>query len=74
MLDQSTIWKKTEIGKNCFIGMGARIQAGTILGNGCIVGANSVVRGHFPDYCVLVGAPARVVKRYDPASGQWQRC
>lgn len=74
VLDQPSTWKRTDIGKNCFIGMGARIQAGTILGEGCIVGANSVVRGVFPDHCVIVGAPARVVRRYDPISGQWQRC
>lgn len=64
----------TRIGKNCFLGIGARIQAGTTLGDGCIVGANSVVRGDFPNYCVIVGAPARVVKRYDLASGNWQCC
>tara|TARA_R110001592_G_scaffold53617_6_gene164415 strand:+ start:5041 stop:5595 length:555 start_codon:yes stop_codon:yes gene_type:complete len=74
VLDQPMTWEQTEIGKNCFIGMGVRIQAGTILGDGCVVGANSVVRGDFPDHCVIVGAPARMVKRYDPTSGQWQRC
>lgn len=65
---------QTRIGENCFLGIGVRIQAGTNLGKGCVVGANSVVRGNFPDHCVIVGAPARVVKRYDPASGQWTRC
>ncbi len=74
VLDQPAIWRKTEIGRNCFIGMGARIQAGTILGDGCIVGANSVVRGVFPDYCVIVGVPGRVVKRFDISSGQWISC
>ena len=63
----------TDIGENCFLGIGVRIQAGTLLGKGCIVGANSVVRGKFPDYCVIVGSPARVVKRYDFASESWQR-
>lgn len=71
---QPMIWKKTGIGKNCFIGMGARIQAGTVLGNGCIVGANAVVRGTFPDYSVIVGSPGRVVKRYNKVSGIWERC
>lgn len=64
----------TCIGENCFLGIGVRIQAGTKLGKGCIVGANSVVRGDFPDHCMIVGAPARIVKRYDFVSGQWQRC
>lgn len=74
VIDQPYIGLKTDIGENCFIGMGARIQAGTVLGKGCVVGANSVVRGTFPDHCVIVGAPGRIVKRYDPESGQWQRC
>lgn len=74
ILEQAMTWKKTEIGKNCFIGMGARIQAGTILGNGCIVGANAVVRGVFPPHSVLVGAPARVVKRYNLELEEWERC
>lgn len=65
--------KETRIGENCFVGFGAVIQAGTILGKQCIVGANSVVRGHFPDYCVIVGAPARIVKRYNPQTEQWEK-
>jgi acetyltransferase-like isoleucine patch superfamily enzyme len=65
--------KKTQIGENCFIGSGAKIQAGTILGRHCVVGTNAVVRGHFPDYSVIVGVPAKIVKRYDEKSGTWRR-
>ncbi|QYX47691.1 acyltransferase [Pseudomonas tussilaginis] len=74
VFDQPDRIRPTRIGENCFLGIGVRIQAGTILGKGCVVGANSVVRGEFPDHCVIVGAPARVIKHYDPALGQWQRC
>lgn len=63
----------TVIGEDCFIGARASIQAGTNLGRHCIVGTNAVVRGNFPDYCVLVGAPARIVKRYDLQRGIWRR-
>lgn len=63
----------TVIGEDCFIGARASIQAGTRLGRHCIVGTNAVVRGAFPDYCVLVGVPARIVKRYDATSGEWRR-
>ncbi|MFE8154116.1 acyltransferase [Brenneria goodwinii] len=73
VFEQPNVISKTDIGENCFIGIGARIQAGTILGKGCVVGANSVVRGHFPDYSVIVGAPARVVKRYNPSTSIWER-
>lgn len=73
ILRQEYIVSKTEIGENCFIGYGAAIQAGTILGKQCVVGANSVVKGIFPDYSVIVGAPARVVKRYNLGTGNWEK-
>lgn len=73
ILDQKMIVKETRIGKNCFIGYGAAIQAGTILGDQCVVGANAVVRGSFPDYSVIVGVPARVVKCYNTATKQWEK-
>lgn len=73
ILKQPMIVKNTQIGENCFIGYGAAIQAGTILGQQCIVGANSVVRGSFADYSVIVGAPAKVIKRYCFETGTWRK-
>ena len=73
ILEQSLAHNETKIGKNCFIGYGAVIQPGTTLGKQCIVGANSVVRGTFPDYCVIVGTPARIVKRYDQKTKLWEK-
>jgi acetyltransferase-like isoleucine patch superfamily enzyme len=73
VLDQPNIHSKTEIGSNCFIGFGVVIQAGTVLGNNCIVGANSVVRGTFPDGTVIVGSPARAVKKYNEVLDKWER-
>lgn len=61
------------IGNNCFVGMGSFIFAGTELGNNVVVGANSVVKGKYPDNVMLVGSPARVVKKYDEGSKQWIR-
>jgi acetyltransferase-like isoleucine patch superfamily enzyme len=73
ILEQKNIVKETKIGENCYIGYGVVIQAGTILGRQCVVGANAVVRGTFPEYSVIVGAPAKIVKRYDKNSGVWRR-
>lgn len=50
------------IGANCWIGDNVIILAGANIGKGCIVGASSVVKGQFPDYCVIAGTPARMVK------------
>ncbi len=33
------------------------------------VAAGSVVRGEFPDYCVIGGSPARLLRRFDPQYG-----
>lgn len=73
ILKQKRTVKATQIGENCFIGMGACIQAGTVLGKQCVVGANAVVRGTYPDYCVIVGVPARVIKKYNPETGKWEK-
>jgi acetyltransferase-like isoleucine patch superfamily enzyme len=73
ILDQKHIVKETVIGSNCFIGYGVAIQAGTVLGKQCVVGASAVVRGHFPDYSVIVGIPGKVVKRYNEATQTWEK-
>ncbi|MEN2435098.1 acyltransferase [Weeksellaceae bacterium A-14] len=73
VVNQKYIVNDTVIGENCYIGMGAAIMAGTVLGKQCIVGANSVVRGIFPDYSVIVGAPARIVKKYNPETKRWEK-
>lgn len=72
ILKQDFIEKETKIGENCFIGYGAAIQAGTILGKQCIVGAHSVVRGKFPDYSVIVGVPAKIIKKYNRQTKVWE--
>ena len=38
-----------------------------------MVGTNAVVRGTYPDYSVIVGVPAKVVKRYNKETGKWER-
>jgi acetyltransferase-like isoleucine patch superfamily enzyme len=73
ILQQPYIVSDTYIGDNCFIGSGVKIQAGTHLGKQCIVGANSVVRGIFPDHCVIVGSPAKMVKRFNPTTSLWEK-
>lgn len=51
------------IGKNCFIGCNALILKGTELGDNCVVGAGAVVCGKFESNSVIVGNPARVIRK-----------
>lgn len=62
-----------EIGDDCFIGIGALILPNVRLGRHCVVGAHAVVTRSFPDYSVVAGAPARLVKQYRPETGDWVR-
>jgi len=66
-IDEVFIGDETWLGENVCV-IGAKI------GKHCVIGANSVVTKDIPDYCVAVGAPAKVVKRYDPDSGKWLAC
>jgi acetyltransferase-like isoleucine patch superfamily enzyme len=61
------------IGHNVWIGDKVTILPGTTLGNGCVVGANSVVQGHFGSGTLLAGQPARALRVFDPVQGQWKR-
>lgn len=62
-----------KIGKDCKIYNNAVILPGTVIGNHVTIGANSVVRGIYPDYCVVAGAPAAIMKRYDSSLGEWRK-
>ena len=57
--------KEIHIGENCFLGCNSIILKGTVLGNGCVVGAGAVVSGKFEDNCVIAGNPARVVRKLE---------
>lgn len=61
------------IGNNVWLGENVVILAGTKVGNGCIIGANSVVKGEIPDNCICAGAPAKILKRFDTEERKWKR-
>jgi acetyltransferase-like isoleucine patch superfamily enzyme len=46
---------------------------GACVGKNSVVGANSVVTKDIPDYCVAVGAPAKIIKRYNFDLNIWSK-
>jgi len=62
--------KEVYIGDGTWLGENVCI-IGSSIGKGCVIGANSVVTKDIPDYCVAVGSPARIIKRYDTTSETW---
>ncbi|WP_026195471.1 CatB-related O-acetyltransferase [Mariprofundus ferrooxydans] len=51
------------IGNDVWIGYGATILSGVTIGNGAVVGAKAVIAKDIPPYSIVVGNPARVIKR-----------
>ncbi len=45
---------------------------GCKVGKNSVVGANSVVTSDIPDYCVAVGSPAHVIKKYNIELNRWE--
>jgi virginiamycin A acetyltransferase len=54
--------KDTIIGNDCWLGREAVLMPGATLGNGVIVGTRSVVTGAVPDYAIVAGNPARIIR------------
>lgn len=53
---------KVIIGDDVWVGSNSVILPGVKIGNGVVVGAGSVITKNIPDYAVVVGNPARVIK------------
>lgn len=58
----------TIIGNDVWIGQNATILPGVHIGDGAIIGTNSVVGSDIPPYAIAVGNPAKIIrKRFDDA-------
>ncbi|WP_134090005.1 DapH/DapD/GlmU-related protein [Olivibacter sp. XZL3] len=71
-INRSLKSKPVHIGNRCWLGENVIILPGVTLGEGCVVGAGSVVTKSFPSYSLLIGNPARLYKKFNFHSGQWE--
>lgn len=58
------------IGDGAWIGENVCV-IGASVGKNSVIGANSVVTKNIPDFCVAVGAPAKIIKRYNFELKEW---
>jgi acetyltransferase-like isoleucine patch superfamily enzyme len=59
------------IGADSWVAYGACVLPNVTIGKHCIIGVLSVVNRDIPPYSVAVGAPARVIKRFDFETRKW---
>ena len=58
--EQGGIFKQVSIGEDSWIGNGSLIMAN--IGRGCVIAAGSVVTNDIPDYSIVAGNPAKIIK------------
>lgn len=54
--------QKTIISNDVWIGANAVIKAGLHIGNGAVIGAGAVVTKNVPDYAIVAGVPAKIIR------------
>jgi len=70
---QKVTTKAIVISDAVWIGANSVITAGVSIGKHSVIGAGSVVTKDVPDFSIAVGNPAKVIKKYNEISGNWER-
>jgi lipopolysaccharide O-acetyltransferase len=63
--------RRVVIGRNVWLSDGVVVTPGSSIGEGAVIGANSVVRGNIPPFTIAVGVPAKVFRIYDFDAKKW---
>ena len=71
-LDQPLVSKEIIIGDNVWLGERVIILPGVQIGNNAIIGAGSVVTKSIPSNCIAVGNPAKIIKKYNFETKEWE--
>lgn len=61
------------IKSGAWIGKNVVIVGNVTIGKNSVIGANSFVNKDIPDYCVAVGTPCKIVKKYNFNTNQWEK-
>lgn len=70
-LTGTTLDGEIYVGANCFFGYGAQVIGNVRIGHGCVIGAGAFVRKDVPPFSLVVGNPAKVIKRFDFSAKKW---
>ena len=63
--------RRVVIARNVWLGDGVVVTPGSTIGEGCVIGANSVVVGNIPAFTIAAGVPAQSRKVFNFDTHQW---
>ena len=69
--ERKLMTRPVKIGERVWLGENVCILSGVEVGDGCIIGANSVVTRNIPAGTIAVGSPAKVIKKWDEQLKNW---
>ena len=70
MIDQPRPSLGVTIGRNVWLGAGAKVLDGVTLGQNVVIGAGAVVNESMPDNVIAAGVPAKIIRRRDDHEAQ----
>lgn len=75
VIDQGIVQKgqAVSIGDGSYIGINTVIVGNVKIGKHCVIGANSVVTKDVPDFCVAVRSPAKILRKCNKDTGEWEK-
>lgn len=72
-LSGSTSDQEIRIGVNCWFGINVTVVGNLKIGHGSVIGANSVITKDVPPFSLVVGNPAKIIKRYNFKTQKWDK-
>lgn len=70
-INGKTVIKRTTIKNDVWFGVDTLVKNGVTIGNGVVIGSNSYVREDVPDFAIVGGNPAKIIRyRFDEETRQ----
>ncbi len=70
---QTLVASPVVVKEGSWIGERSCILPGVTIGKKCIIGSGSIVNKSIPDYCMAVGNPARIIKKWNFETHCWEK-